>query len=138
MRYKYMGLQMWVMSCKKNGITNVLRPPVLHSPQKRKKGRFCGQIHDWKHLYLRFFTYDVPRFRHNSRLTSNPKVDHPDHPAIDSLVPLLRCGKATAVFVSSRNRDFVAEVGNVVPGRWTCSFSYCGHVVFYCSSIDEQ
>ena len=24
------------------------------------KTRFCGQIHDWKHLYLRFLRYDVP------------------------------------------------------------------------------
>ena len=45
-----------------------------------------------------FFTYDVSCFRHNSSLTSNLKVHHP---AIDSLVLSLQCGKATAVFVSS-------------------------------------
>ena len=55
-----------------------------------------------------FFTYDVPYFRHNSGVTSNRKVHHP---AIESLVLSLQCGKATAVFVSSRDRDFVAEGG---------------------------
>ena len=55
-----------------------------------------------------FLIYDVPKFRHNSSLTSNPKVHYP---AIDSLVLSLQCGKATAAFVSSRDRDFVAQVG---------------------------
>ena len=45
---------------------------------------------------------------HNFSVTPNPKVHHP---AIDSLVLSLQCGKAAAVFVSSRHRDFVAEVG---------------------------
>ena len=52
-----------------------------------------------------FLMYDVPYFRLNPSLTSNPKVHHP---AIESLVLSLQRGKAAAVFVSSRHRDFVA------------------------------
>ena len=33
---------------------------VASPTKKNLKCRFSGQIHDWKHLYLRFFAYDVP------------------------------------------------------------------------------
>ena len=112
-----------------------------------KKWRFFGQIHDWKHVYLVFFyvrgiyiylvrCFVIRKSAINSSLTSNPKVHHP---AIDSLVLSLQCGKATAVFVSSRHRVSL-KLENVVPGRWIWSFSYIllWPSVFYCSSIDKQ
>ena len=82
--------------------------------------------------------YNVPCFRHNSGVTSNRKVHHP---AIESLVLSPQCDKATAVFVSSRDRDFVTQVGrcgsrlldllSLVLQLWPKCF-------FSCSSIDEQ
>ena len=50
----------------------------------------------------------------------------------------LQCRKATAVFVSSRDCDFVAEVENVVPVVGFVFFALWPSVFFFCSSIDEQ
>ena len=54
-----------------------------------------------------FFLHDIPLFCHNSSHTSEPKTHHP---ATDSLVVSLQYGKATAVFVPSKDCDMVAEV----------------------------
>ena len=97
-------------------------PPVtcVASPTKKNlKSRFSGQFHDWKHLYLRFL-YG----RRDSAITPV------HHPAIESLVLSLQCGKATAVLVSSRDRQFVAQVGKRGSSCWICFFSYCGQVFF--------
>ena len=89
----------------------LLYSPVLHRPHKKLKSRFSGQIHDWKHLYLRFFLRTT--FRDSAVTPASPLINQKvHHPAIESLVLSLQCGKAAAVFVSSGDRDFVAEVGN--------------------------
>ena len=75
--------------------------------------RFFRQSNDWKHLYLCFLYYDVSCISARTAASrSNFKVHRP---AIDSLVLPLQCSKATAVFVSSRHRDFVAEAGKCGP-----------------------
>ena len=50
----------------------------------------------------------------------------------------LQCGKATAVFVPSRHRDFIAEVGNRDSRSLELLFLVLWPRFFYCSSIDEQ
>ena len=42
---------------------------------------------------------------------ASPLITKVHHPVIECQVLSLQCGKATAVFVSSRDRDFVAQVG---------------------------
>ena len=82
--------------------------PVLHRPQKQTHKKPILPTNPRLEPPLPPFFY-VRCFvvRQISSLTSKPKVHHP---AIDSLVLSLQCGKATAVFVSSRHRDFVAQV----------------------------
>ena len=41
-------------------LDNRARSPVLHCPRKKSKKAIFRKIHDWKHLYLRLFTYGVP------------------------------------------------------------------------------
>ena len=82
--------------------------PVLHRPQTKRKfcRRYFAQIYDWSTSTCVFFLYDIPSFCHNSSHISDPKMHHP---AMDSLVLSLQCGKATAVFVSSKDCDIVAQ-----------------------------
>ena len=60
-----------------------------------------------KHLYLCIFLVRHSVFCHTSSHTSDPKTHHP---VMDSLVLSLRCAKATAVFVPSKDCDIVVEV----------------------------
>ena len=113
-------------------------PPVtcVASPTKKYEKPFPDKSTIESTSTSFFFTYDDPYFRHNSGVTSNRKVHHP---AIESLVLSLQCGKATAVFVSSRDRDFVAEVGKIWFQAVGFVFSRTVAKCFFnCSSIDEQ
>ena len=58
---------------------------VLHRPQTKNKSRFCGQIHEWKHFYLRFFyvrrsitaiTSASPRIQKSTTLRSTLWCSH--------------------------------------------------------------
>ena len=81
---------------------------VMHIPPKKKKKSILGTNPRLEAPLPPFFLRTIFR---NSAIT--PDSPHPKvhHPAIDSLVLSLQCGKAAAVFVPSRCRDFVAEVG---------------------------
>ena len=48
---------------------------------------------------------------------------------MDSLVLSLQCGKATAVFVPSKDCDIVAEVQNMVPAGWIQLFPFYIQVI---------
>ena len=50
-------------------------------------------------------------FRISAITPTSPLIKKVHHPAIESLVLSLQCGKATTVFSSSRDWEFVAEVG---------------------------
>ena len=115
----------------------VLTCVALPSKKKDISPTFCTNLPLEAPLPVYFSCiYDVPSFCHDSSHTSDPKMHHP---VMDSLVLSLQCGKATAVFVSSRHRVSL-KLENVVPGRWILSFSYIllWPSVFYCSSIDKQ
>ena len=89
-------------------VTPPPRPPVLHRSRKKKK--IADSLHKsstGSTSTCVFFLRDIPSFYHNSSHTSDPKMHHP---AMDSLVLSLQCGKATAVFVPSKDCDIVAEV----------------------------
>ena len=77
------------------------------SPTKRNlKSRFSGQSHDWKHLYLRFF---YTTFRNSAITPASPLIENS---TLRSSLWCSHCSvKATAVFVSSRDRDFATIVG---------------------------
>ena len=99
-------LRKWLMSCQKSTIKTARAvSPVLNLPQKKVDS--ADKPTTGSTTISVCVSDHVSYFRHYSSLTSNPKVHHP---AIDSLVLSLRCGNATAIFVSSRHRDFVAEV----------------------------
>ena len=79
----------------RRGVKNT--SPVLHRPQKNDISPFfCTNLR--VEAALPVYLYDVPSFCHNSSHTSDPRMHHP---AMDSLVLALECGKATAVFVPS-------------------------------------
>ena len=114
--------------CQRRALSTCVAPPT----KKVIFRRFFAQIYDWKHLYLHIFlvSYDIPSFCHNPSHTSDPIMHHP---VMDSLVlSQQQCGKATAVFVPSKDCDIVAEDSkcsssgldliffplNVVPAGW--------------------
>ena len=102
----------WVLMRHELRLNSHISPPVLlcciAHQKKTKKADSADESTTGSTSTSFFFTYDVPQFRRNSSLTSERKVHHP---AIDSSVLSLQCGKAVAVFVSSRHRDFDAQVG---------------------------
>ena len=98
--------------------TNPLTP-VLHGPQKRKKNsRFLEQIDDWKHTYLRFFLRTM--FRNSAVTPASPLIRKSTTLRSSLWCSHYSVAKATAVFVSSRHRDFVAE------GDFVAEVGKCG------------
>ena len=80
---------------------------VASPTKKNKTSRFCGQIHYWKHVYLRFFPTTLRNFPVTPASPLMRKFTAPR----STLWCYHYSGKEAAVFVSSRHRDFVAEVG---------------------------
>ena len=75
------------------------QPPVWHLPQKNDVSLIlCTNLYDCKHIYLCFSCTTFRNSATNSTHTADPKMHHP---ATDSSVLSLQCGKATAVFVLS-------------------------------------
>ena len=70
----------------------------------------------------------------NSTITLASALIRSSNTVMDSLVLSLQCGKATAVFVPSRHRGFVAEFRKFGSRSLDCSFSYCVQQYVYCSS----
>ena len=100
---------------------------VLHRPQTKNKSRFCGQIHEWKHFYLRFFyvrrsitaiTSASPRIQKSTTLRSTLWCSHYSVAKRQQF----SCPLGTATLS--------LKLENVVPGRWIFYFSYCGQVRF--------
>ena len=61
----------------------------------------------WSTSTSDIFPWEIPQFCHNSSCSANPKANHSPR---DSLVHLLQCGNAAAVFLPSLEGDFVSEV----------------------------
>ena len=83
-------------------------PPVLHCPHSFLI--FLPNLRRNSHLESPLTSVFSSTTLRNSAVTTpspNPKVHHP---AMDSLVLSLQCGKGATVFVSSRHREFVAHV----------------------------
>ena len=102
---------------------------MLHRPQKKNviSSILCTNLRLEAPLPRVFFLYDIPSFCHNSSHTCDPKMHHP---AKDPLVLSLRCGKATTVFVLSKDCDIVADVPKC--GSSGLDFMFC---VLYSSNI---
>ena len=60
------GRPTWPMLTHTNTHTTCVASPT------KKRSRFCGQIHDWKHLYLRFFLRAM--FRSSPKTPASPLI----------------------------------------------------------------
>ena len=105
------------------------KSPVLHRPQKKI----------WKADFPDKSTTGTTSTSVFLRTTFRNSAITPASPLIKKSTTLrsslwcsllMQCGKATAVFVSSRDRDFVPEVGQCGSRLLDLFFSYCGQVFF--------
>ena len=77
-------------------------------------------------------------FRNSTIITASPLIRKSTIPRSTLWCSHYSVAKRQQLWCPLGTATLSLKFENVVPGRWICSFSFCGQLFFYCSSIDEQ